>query len=118
MGKFNTNKVYEPFEILPPCVCPKCFKPALAYKETDTIYAMVDEDGVGSNYVADTKTIFHCLECGFTSDRFTMTDSGWRYDLHGEDEYIREMNKRNNTEEYNPDGLNYLMDIGEGFKHG
>lgn len=113
----NTNKLYHPFKELPPCVCPQCFKPALAYKQSDSIFAMVDEDGAPSNFVVDTSIVFHCLECGFTSDKFILTDSGWRFNPFNEDDYLREKYKRFNRD-YNPNAINYLVDTEKGFEDG
>lgn len=88
------KELYNPFEELPACVCPQCFKPAMAYREDDTVFALVDADGLPGNFVCNTQTVFHCLECGFTSTDYILTESGWRYNPHNDEEYIKEKNKR------------------------
>ena len=94
MGKPNSNKLYHPFQELPPCVCPICHKDTLAYRQDDTIFARVDGDGMPGDFVCNTNTVFVCLNCGFTSTDYIVTDSGWRWNPFGENDYIKEINKR------------------------
>lgn len=93
MSKVNTNKLYEPFTVFPPCVCPECFQSTMAYKETDNVYARLDEDGIAGDFVVNTQKIFTCLNCGFTTDKYIATDKGWRFNPHHDDDYILEKNK-------------------------
>lgn len=92
--KPNSNKLYHPFKEIPPCVCPMCLHDTLAYRQTETIFARVDEDGLPGDFVCNEDTIFHCLNCGYTSDKYIITDSGWRRSELGDDDYIRAIHKK------------------------
>lgn len=89
----NSNKLYEPITILPPCLCPVCFKPTMAYIERDTVYALLDEDGIPGNFICDTNMTFHCISCGFYTSDYVLTDQGYRYNPFGMGDQIKEINK-------------------------
>lgn len=89
----RTNELYEPLKKMPPCLCPKCFKPTLALSEVDHLMYQLDENGLPMNAVCSTVRAFYCLECGFSSSDFIPTDKGWRYNPHDDAEYIIEQNK-------------------------
>ena len=89
----HSNKLYEPIQLLPPCVCPKCYKPSIAYVEKDTICARLDEDGVPCDLVCNTETVYFCLSCGFATTDYIITDSGYRYNPFDMADSIREANK-------------------------
>lgn len=91
--KKNSNKMYEPIKILPPGVCPSCHKAAMAYREQDVLFGRLDDDGIPGDFVLDSNRIFTCLECGFTTDKYIMTDSGFRFNPHDDDEFIKSDNK-------------------------
>lgn len=101
MGR-RTNGLYNPFEELPPCLCPKCYKPSLAINEIDHVMYSLDENGIPENGVCDTTRVFVCLECGFTSTKFIPTDKGWRYNPYHDDEYL--INKNKISKPYMVDG--------------
>ena len=92
--KNRSGKPYHPFVEHPPCVCPNCFRDTLAYRQTDTIFARVDEDGIPGDFVCNTDIIFHCLNCGFTSTDYIITDSGWRWNPFDDRQYIIDQNKK------------------------
>lgn len=91
--KPHTNKLYEPIEILPPCVCPKCFKPTMAYIERDTICAMLDEEGIPNNLACETQMVFYCISCGFSTQDYVITDKGYRYNPFDDAESIKAANR-------------------------
>ena len=90
----NSNKLYEPIKILPPGVCPSCHKPAMAYREQDVLFGRLDDDGIPGEFVMDSNKIFTCLECGFTTDKYIATDSGYRFNPHDDGDYIKSINKK------------------------
>ena len=90
----NSNKLYEPIKILPPGVCPSCHKPSMAYREQDVLFGRLDDDGIPGEFVMNSNKIFTCLECGFTTDKYVVTDSGYRFNPHDDGDYIKSINKK------------------------
>ena len=111
----HSKKLYCPLTFLPDCVCPKCHQPHMAYKQTENIYATIDEDGLPGDFVVNSSMLFTCLSCGYTTeDEFVLTDNGFRYVFDGDKDRIKEMNSCHYDEHYLPDDKNPLVKEAKG----
>lgn len=102
----HTNKLWEPFSYVPPGACPKCGRPTIVMAERDTMFMILDEDGVPTCFSVATTQAFHCVACGFDTEDYIATDKGYRYNPYGQDEFLKELNKIDKSESGNSPSLN------------
>lgn len=88
-----TNKLWEPFSNANPGICPNCGQPTMTILERDTIFYLLDEDGIPTDPICDTQKKFTCMKCGFVTDKYVCTDRGYRYSPFGFDDYIKYLNR-------------------------
>ena len=88
-----TNKLWEPFSYVPPGACPKCGEPTMGMIERDSIYYLLDEDGVPTLPYCTTVKGFTCIKCGFSTTDYICTDKGYRYNPYDQGEFIKEINR-------------------------
>lgn len=90
------EKTYRtPIQIVDKCICPVCHTPNLAYRQTEHIFARLDKDGMPSDFVCESDMIFHCLNCGFTTDDYICTDEGYCYNPYDNGDYIKKRHSHN-----------------------
>lgn len=88
-----TNKLWEPFSYVPPGTCPKCGEAMMAMAEKDSIFYLLDEDGVPTLPYCSTERFFGCLKCGFTTEDYVCTDKGYRYNPYDQGEFLKSINR-------------------------